>query len=311
MAFRTSRCAGFFQSVWTLIVAITKYSYSVKVVLKKIVNFLSVDLEEYYHVYAFSNEISYRDWRDYPSRLEFTVEKTFSLLGEIKATFFVVGWVAEHFPKIIKAIHSSGHEIGCHTYYHEAIYHQSPKDFRVSLIRSKQLLEDLTGEAVIGFRAPTFSVTEKTLWVLDILMEEGFKYDSSIFPILHDRYGIPTAERFPFKIKKNGMELIELPISTLSFLGKNVPACGGGYTRILPYSFTRGSIKSLNKEGKPAVFYFHPWEIDPDQPRIKNSLLKQVRHYYNIEQNERKIGHLLEDFSFDSFKNILNGCAKY
>jgi len=264
-----------------------------------------VDLEDYYHVYAFRHKIKYAEWKSQPSRIEINTERVLKLLGDIKGTFFVLGWIAKHFPNVVKAVHRAGHEIACHGLDHEPIFAQSRDEFRMSVRKTKTLLEDLTGEEVIGFRAPTFSVVEETLWALDILMEEGIKYDSSIFPISHDRYGIPIAERFPFTIRKNNMELVEFPMSTFLLLGRKFPVCGGGYTRLLPYAFTKRNIRSVNRENKPVVFYFHPWEIDHEQPRVEIGFLGGLRHYHNLDKNAEKISRLLKDFSFKPFREII------
>ncbi len=269
------------------------------------INVFSVDLEDYYHVYAFQDKIKFGDWKDYPSRIEVNTKKLLDMLGDTKATFFVLGWVAEHFPELVKEVHRAGHEIGSHSYDHKVIYEQSKAEFRESVRKSKEILENLTGSEVRGFRAPTFSITEKTLWALEVLIEEGFLYDSSIFPIFHDRYGVPDAERFPFRVSYSGGELVEFPISTRQFRGRNIPIGGGGYTRLLPYAFTKNGIRTLNKRNEPAVFYVHPWEIDPDQPRISSTFLGNIRHYYNLGRNETKIARLLNDFRFTSFKEIL------
>jgi len=264
-----------------------------------------VDLEDYYHVYAFRHKIKYSEWENYPSRIEFNTERLLKLLGDVKGTFFVLGWIAKHYPNVVKAVQRAGHEIACHGLDHEPIFAQSREEFRMSVRETKALLEDLTGEEVLGFRAPTFSIVKETLWALDILMEEGIKYDSSIFPILHDRYGIPSAERFPFIIRKNGMELIEFPMSTFLLFGKKFPVCGGGYTRLLPYAFTKRNIQVVNKGNKPVVFYFHPWEIDYEQPRVDIGSLGKFRHYHNLDKNEEKISRLLKDFSFKPFREII------
>lgn len=281
----------------------------------KTVNALSIDIEDYYHAEVFN--IGMESWGEYPSRIEVNVEKVIRLLGETKATFFVLGWAAENFKGIVKKLHNAGHEIASHGYAHRLIYKQNRKEFSESVRKSKQILEDITGEEVIGYRAPTFSITRDNLWALDVLMEEGYKYDSSIFPIIHDRYGIPDAERFPFKIERRGMEIIEFPLSTvlfkkvkipfspISFKGMNFPISGGGYMRFLPYSLIKSGFSSVNREGKPAVFYFHPWEIDADQPRLEIKLLPSIRHYYNLKKSEEKIGNLLRDFSFTSMKKVL------
>jgi len=228
----------------------------------------------------------------------------------VRATFFVLGWVAHRLPELVKEIHARGHEIACHGYGHELIYSIGPNAFREDIRRSKQLLEDLCGMRVKGYRAPSYSITGKSLWALDILVEEGFVYDSSIFPVLHDTYGIPDAERFPHTIQTGAGPLVEFPLTTLPFqLGwkkMRLPIAGGGYLRLLPVSIIQRGIVSINqKEHQPAVLYFHPWEIDPDQPRIKAGLKSRFRHYLNLEKTEGKLRRILYMFQFDTMLSVL------
>ncbi len=277
---------------------------------KKIINYLTIDVEDYFHVSAFENNIKFEEWGDYEDRVVNNTKKILEILseaGEIKATFFILGWVAEKYPAIVKEIDTNGHEIACHSYRHRLIYKQSPDEFRCDLVKAKKILEDITGKKVLGYRAPSYSITKKTLWAFDILEELGFKYDSSIFPINHDLYGIPNAPRFRYKLADHG--LVEYPISTYKLFGLNIPVSGGGYFRLLPYCLTRKALSMINtNERQPFVFYLHPWEIDPDQPRIKRiSPLAKFRHYLNQDKTEGRFKQLLNDFKFeriiDSYRN--------
>jgi len=290
-------------------------------------NYLTIDVEDYFHVHAFADTIQPSDWDKCDCKVERNVDAILALLDEgdaesnrVKATFFILGWIAERYPNLVKKIHSSGHEVASHGYGHRVIYHQNPQEFRDDIRRSKQILEDLTGEAVLGYRAPTYSITEKTLWALYILKEEGFSYDSSIFPIIHDNYGMPRCPRFPFYwnlsdsipiIKNlqntflelpNEDDLLEFPISTVKFLNNNFPCSGGGYFRIFPLSFTMMCLNRINREGKPFVFYLHPWEIDQDIPIIKDiSLLSKFRTYVNLSKTKPRFKKLLVKYVFSSF----------
>jgi polysaccharide deacetylase family protein (PEP-CTERM system associated) len=216
----------------------------------------------------------------------------------VQATFFVVGWIAEKYPALVQTINRHGHEIGCHSYLHRKIYDLTPEEFREDTRRAKNILEDITGKSVSGYRAPSYSITKKSLWALDILEELGFEYDSSIFPIYHDNYGIPDAPRFEYKLPNNNMT--EYPISTSLFMGRKIPVAGGGYFRLFPYWFTKMCLKTINiRENRPFIFYLHPWEIDSNQPRMKRAkLLSKFRHYNNLNKTAERFTRLLEDFSF-------------
>jgi len=231
----------------------------------------------------------------------------------IKATFFVLGWVAERLPELVKEIHCRGHEIACHGYSHELIYSIGPERFRSDIRRSKALLEDQCGVRVNGYRAPSYSITKQSLWALDILVEEGFTYDSSIFPVLHDTYGIPDAERFPHTLQTGAGPLVEFPLTTLPFqLGwkkMRLPIAGGGYLRLLPSGIIQHGIAGINqRERQPAVLYFHPWEIDPDQPRIKAGMKSRFRHYLNLDKTEGKLRKILSELQFGTMSSVLNKC---
>jgi polysaccharide deacetylase family protein (PEP-CTERM system associated) len=272
-------------------------------------NAMTVDVEDYFHVQAFAGVIQRSDWDRYPVRVEQNTRRLLEIFEQrqIRATFFVLGWVAERCPNLVQAISKAGHRIGCHSYAHQAIYDGSPVDFRSDLRRAKRIIEDSIGVAVTSFRAPSYSITSRTLWALDILGEEGFEYDSSIFPIVHDNYGIPNAPRFPHvKVLKFGGLIKEFPPSTVRLLGSNFPVAGGGYLRLLPYQLTAWAIRHLNEiERQPAMAYLHPWELDPDQPRVPATWLSRFRHYQNLESTEAKCLKLLDDFSWAPMEEVL------
>ncbi|WKZ32617.1 MAG: DUF3473 domain-containing protein [Thermodesulfobacteriota bacterium] len=275
-------------------------------------NALTIDVEDYYMVTGFADRVRFEDWPKFESRVAMSTRKVLALLSRygVKATFFVLGWVAENDPRLVREIHSEGHEVACHGYNHRLIYDTTPDEFREDIRKSKRILEDISGRPVAGYRAASYSVTKKTLWALDILMEEGFLYDSSIFPIHHDRYGIPDACRFPYEIKRNGGALMEFPPSTLRLLGQNLPVAGGGYLRLLPSWLTRAAAKKINsKERKPVIFYIHPWEVDEGQPRLKVGSLSAFRHYTNIKSTSAKLEGLMREFSFRPLSAFLDGNA--
>jgi polysaccharide deacetylase family protein (PEP-CTERM system associated) len=272
-------------------------------------NVMSVDVEDYYQVSAFSKSVSPNNWHDYESRV---VDNTLKLLDlfaskNLKSTFFVLGWVAEREPELVKEIHRQGHEIASHGYSHQLVYNQTPEVFRDETIRSKKLLEDLIGEPVLGYRAASYSITNKNLWALDILHEAGFAYDSSIFPIRHDRYGIPDAKTVPHILTTpNGGKLVEFPLTTRRIGSVNIPVAGGGYFRLYPYFLTRMFLKAVNrKQNEQFVFYLHPWEVDPDQPRINASWFSRFRHYNNLVKCESRLSKLTDDFSFATMRSVL------
>ena len=272
-------------------------------------NAMTVDVEDYFHVSALSEVISRKDWAHLEFRAERSTDRLLQMFAEknVKATFFVLGWVTEKSPQLVRRIHDAGHEIACHGLTHELVYRQTPEVFRDETIRSKQMLEDTIGAPVLGYRAASYSITAKSLWAIDILSELGFKYDSSIFPIAHDRYGIPGASSRPGPISgPNGSSIVEFPLSTRAVLGVRVPVAGGGYFRLLPYWFTRWALAGVNREdAMPFVFYLHPWEIDPDQPRVRAGLLSRFRHYNNLHKCEVRLRALLDDFRFGTMREVL------
>jgi polysaccharide deacetylase family protein (PEP-CTERM system associated) len=267
-------------------------------------------VEDYYHVSAFESVVRQDSWYQYESRVENNTLRILDLLDEYhtRATFFILGHVAERHPGLVYAIQQRGHEIASHGYSHRRIYTQTPQQFREETRKAKKIVEDLAGQAVLGYRAASYSITDKSLWALDILAEEGFRYDSSIFPVRHDLYGIPGHRRFSWAIERNGSGvMLEIPLSTVRIAGVNIPIGGGGYLRLFPYAVTRQALLQLNlRERQPAVVYFHPWEIDPGQPRIRASWRSQFRHYTNLRGMEEKLRKLMGDFSFAPIREVFS-----
>ena len=272
-------------------------------------NALTIDVEDYYQVSAFESQVAFSDWPRFESRVVGNTWRLLEILNfyKVKATFFVLGWVAERHPQTVLAIRQEGHEIACHGYRHRLLYGMDREDFRDDTKRAKGVLEDLCGLPVLGYRAPSYSITKKTLWALDVLEELGFRYDSSIFPIHHDRYGIPDAARFPYIHQLlGGRSLIEVPLSTTRLWGQHVPIAGGGYFRLFPYPFIRWAILRMNeRERKSAILYLHPWEIDPHQPKIKGNLPSRFRHYLNLKKTEPRLRRLLQDFRFSPLNELI------
>lgn len=276
---------------------------------RPIVNALTVDVEEYYHAIIFQEETRRIPRASFESRVERSVDRILLLLDErgILGTFFVLGEVAAAHPAMVRRIAEKGHEVACHGYYHKLVSQQTPPEFRGDVRRAKLLLEDLTRKSVIGYRAPSFSISRIDTWVYDILLEEGFRYDSSIYPIIHDRYGHPGAPRFAYEIQRNGKgRLIELPIGTLRLLGVNIPIGGGGFFRLFPLALIQWGIQYVNaREGHPIIFYFHPWELDPNQPRPPMRWHHRFRHYVGLESEEHKLISLFRDFHFSTVRDVL------
>ena len=272
------------------------------------VNAFTVDVEDYFQVAALASAVSRETWSTREYRVERNTERLLEILGEARVlgTFFVLGWVAERSPGLVRRIASLGHEIACHGFSHELIYRQSRPQFREETARAKGVLEDATGQAVLGYRAASFSVIRETLWALDDLIDLGFRYDSSIFAIRHDRYGIPGASPAPGRVSApSGRSLIEFPMAPASFFGLKVPVTGGGYFRILPYALTRAGLKRINAAGRPFAFYLHPWEIDAGQPRIRVGALSRFRHYTNLARCEGRLTRLLGEFTFAPMVEVL------
>jgi polysaccharide deacetylase family protein (PEP-CTERM system associated) len=246
-------------------------------------------------------------WPELESRVCASTERLLGILSDagVTGTFFVLGCVAERFPQLVRTIAGMGHEIASHGYGHRLVYDQTPAAFRDDVRRAKRLLEDASGAPVTGYRAPSYSVTPRSLWALDILIEEGYLYDASIFPIRHDRYGIPLSPRHAYIVRRAAGTMFETPASTARWAGLNVPVAGGGYFRILPYAWTRWGIRRINcVEGRAAIFYMHPWEIDPDQPRLPAAGLSRFRHYHNLHRAEARLKQLLQDFQFAAMNAI-------
>jgi polysaccharide deacetylase family protein (PEP-CTERM system associated) len=275
----------------------------------RIPNALTVDVEDYFHVSALAPKVNRESWGSRESRVVGNTQKLLTIFEQfdVRATFFVLGWVADRYPRLVKDIAAGGHEIACHGFSHRLVYEQSPEEFCEETRRAKNLLEDITGSAIAGYRAASYSIVRKSLWALDILLELGFVYDSSIFPVHHDRYGIPDAERFPHRLATpNGSTIVEWPMATAACLGLRLPVAGGGYFRLLPYWLTHWGLQSINeRELHPFIFYLHPWEIDPAQPRISAGWLSQFRHYTNLEKCERRLNRLLGAFSFGTARESL------
>jgi polysaccharide deacetylase family protein (PEP-CTERM system associated) len=269
---------------------------------------MSIDVEDYFHVSVFDGIVPRSMWGSMESRVCANTHRLLDIFDEygVKSTFFILGWVAERFPELVHNIANRGHEIASHGYAHRLVYDQTRTAFRDDVHRAKALLEDAAGVAVEGFRAPSYSITPMSLWALDVLIEEGYRYDASIFPIRHDRYGIPVSARHPYPIERPNGTVMEVPGSTVRVGPLNLPVAGGGYFRILPYKWTRWGIARMNqREQRPAVFYLHPWEIDPQQPRLTAGLLGKFRHYRNLDQTEARLRALLRDFSFGPVKALL------
>src|SRR5208337_3339043 len=221
---------------------------------------------------------------------------------QVEATFFVLGWVAERFPALVREIAADGHELGCHSYWHRLIYKLDRAEFREDTRRAKNVIEQIAGQTVSGYRAPTYSVTDRSVWAFDILAELGFTYDSSIFPIHHDRYGMPGAPRAPFRFKTPSGPMTEFPITTFRLAGHNLPVGGGGYLRLLPRMYTRVGLKRVEKEGLPIVIYIHPWEVDAEQPRLPGRLSSRLRHYTNLSRTLKRFESVLQEGQYTSFR---------
>jgi polysaccharide deacetylase family protein (PEP-CTERM system associated) len=260
-------------------------------------NALTVDVEDYFQVSALSPHIARTDWERIPGRVERNVDTILALFAEarVRATFFTLGWVAERHPALVHRIVAEGHELASHGYGHLRIHEQTEAEFAQDIRRAKALLEDIGGVEVKGYRAPSFSIGKRTLWAFDRIAQAGYRYSSSVYPVRHDLYGMPDAPRFSYRPRAG---LLEIPVTTAVVLGRNLPAGGGGYFRLLPYAVSRALIRRVNEmDRRPAVFYFHPWEIDPAQPRVAGTSVKtRFRHYVNLRRTEPRLRRLLRDF---------------
>lgn len=270
-------------------------------------HFFTVDVEEYFQVKALESAVPREEWLSHTSRVARSIDVLLDSLARHNArgTFFVLGWLAKHRPEVVRSIAAAGHEIASHGFWHERVTTLTPETFRKDLRESKGALEDLTGVAVLGYRAPSFSIIPGWEWAFDALIEEGFRYDSSLFPIRRRGYGYPSAMRTPHVIRRAAGSIAEFPLATVSFFNFPVPAAGGGYLRQFPLAVTRQAFRDASARGVPATFYIHPWEIDPEQPRLPVSTLNRIRHYRGLDGVLGRIEHLLEEFSFDTIASYL------
>lgn len=271
-------------------------------------NALTIDVEDYYQVTAFSGHIPKTDWARLPSRVEANTERILEELSAagFQATFFVLGWVAESHPRLVRRIADLGHEVGCHSAEHRSVYQMTKTEFRDDTKRAKLALEAAAGQQVYGYRAPSFSIREDSTWAFEILAELGFQYDSSVFPVKHPNYGMPTSPRFPYRIETKSGPILEFPLTTIELGGRRSPLGGGAYLRLLPYWYTRWALRYVNRiEGRPVCVYLHPWELDPDQPRMKSNLSARIRHYLGLRGARAKLHKLLVDFEFCSVYSLV------
>lgn len=266
-------------------------------------NILTIDLEDWYQ----GIELTPSDWSKYENRVERSTQSLLKVLDKsgTKATFFVLGYVAERFPRLVREIAELGHEIGTHGYGHELVYKLTPAQFASDLRRSVDCLEQAIGNSVKSYRAPYFSITAESIWAMEILAEHGIEYDSSIFPVNNYRYGIPDALRYWNNVETQSGSLLEIPISTVRVLGRNLPLTGGFYLRFFPYCLVKWAIKQINREGQPAVVYLHPWELDPDHPRLSLPLRIKLPHYHNLASTEGKLRTLLRHFDFGPVMDVV------
>lgn len=273
--------------------------------MPEIANALTVDVEDYFQVSALAPYIPRSEWDRIPCRVERNIDVILDLLAQsgAQATFFTLGWIAERYPALVRSIVAAGHELASHGYAHLRIHEQTRGEFMQDIRRAKALLEDLAGTAVNGYRAPSFSIGPTTLWAFDCIAEAGYRYSSSVYPIRHDLYGMPEAPRFPYQPRDG---LLEIPVTTARLLKRNLPAGGGGFFRLLPYRVSRALIRRVNRaERRSAVFYFHPWELDPGQPRVPRTSLKtRIRHYLNLHRTQARLRRLLRDFRWRSLSSV-------
>lgn len=269
-------------------------------------NAMTVDVEDYFQVSAFESIIDRKNWAKLPCRVEQNTDRILGLFAEhnVQATFFMLGWVAERYPGLVRSIVDAGHELASHGYAHVRVTQQDPKEFREDVLRTRKLLEDTANTSVIGYRAASYSIGRHNLWAHEVLAEVGYRYSSSIYPIHHDLYGMPEAPRFAFYTHQD--RLLEIPVSTMELAGRKLPCGGGGYFRLFPYFWSRWALRRVNhQDGKPCVFYFHPWEIDPQQPRIPGINLKtRVRHYLNLNRMQERLVCLLQDFQWGRMDQV-------
>jgi polysaccharide deacetylase family protein (PEP-CTERM system associated) len=276
--------------------------------VKTTLNAFTVDVEDYYHVSAFEGHIDRQRWHEYESRVGANTRRILQLLEDhqVRATFFILGWVAQQDPGLVRDIDRAGHEIASHSFWHRLVYRQTPDEFRQDLRQSRDVLEQIIGRPVTAFRAPSFSITRRSLWALEILVEEGFQLDSSIYPVYHDRYGIPDAKPHVHQIHTPSGSLWEFPPAVVRMGRLNLPVSGGGYFRLYPEAWTRRWLSRINHTGRPFVFYIHPWEVDPHQPRLKaGSRVSRFRHYVNLGRTEAKLKRMFREFRFGGIKDVV------
>ena len=270
-------------------------------------NALTVDVEDYFQVSAMAPHIARDSWDAQPCRVERNVHRLLAMFAQhdARATFFTLGWIAERYPQLVRDIVAGGHELASHGYGHQRASEQSRDDFTEDVQHAKALLEDIGGKPVRGYRAPSFSIGHSNPWAFDVLLEAGYQYSSSVYPVQHDHYGMPDAPRFPYAARPG---LIEIPITTTRVMGRNLPAGGGGYFRLAPYKLSRWALRRVNSiDRRPAIFYMHPWEIDPGQPRVAGTNLKtRFRHYVNLSRTESRLGHLLRDFKWGRVDEVFD-----
>jgi polysaccharide deacetylase family protein (PEP-CTERM system associated) len=276
-------------------------------------NAMTVDVEDYFHVSAFEQVIDRSEWEGCERRVSRNTRRLLDLFDAhgVKATFFVLGWVAEREPELVREIDRRGHEVACHGYSHRLIYRQQPAEFAAETAKAKALLEDIVGKPMLGYRAASYSITQESLWALDTLTELGFAYDSSIFPVAHDRYGMPGSPRLPYVLQApSGREIVEFPLTTLELARWRLPIAGGGYFRLYPFALTRMGLGHISARGEPIIFYLHPWEIDPGQPRVQASWLSRFRHYNNLHKCESRLVALLGQFRWGTVESVLTQDAQ-
>jgi polysaccharide deacetylase family protein (PEP-CTERM system associated) len=271
-------------------------------------NALVIDVEDWFHICNIKSGYTIKDWHNLESRVEKNTKKILEILKkkEVKASFFILGWIAERYPHIVNTIAEEGHEIGSHGYAHNLVYETSPEEFRKDLRKSLHIINKINEDKIYGYRAPGFSITQKTSWAFDILASEGIKYDASVFPAVRGHGGIRGAPIYAYLINTSGGSIIEFPASVFSFMGINIAFCGGGYLRFFPYWFIKYRIKRMNKKGHPVVVSLHPREIDPHQPRMKLSLKRRFKYYVKLSSMENKLTKILKDFNFGPMREVLH-----
>jgi polysaccharide deacetylase family protein (PEP-CTERM system associated) len=273
-------------------------------------NVVSFDVEDYFQVGAFEDRVSTLEWDRFPSRVEANTDKILKMMDDTKrvGTFFVLGWVAEKFPALVRRIAEQGHEVGCHSHLHRRVFTLTPESFRSDTQKAKAVIENALGGPIYGYRAPNFSITDRSLWALAILAELGFHYDSSIFPIKHPDYGMPGVSRFPFRVETASGPLVEFPLTTIAIGQRRSPMSGGAYLRLLPYPYLRWGLGYLNRvERQPFCVYLHPWELDPEQPQVAASFSARLRHRMGLRSTEKKFDRLLRGFSYATMRELTVG----